>query len=223
MKATSELHRFVRFVNTLLFATALAVLVDQSVAAAVGRFDQLVHWRSEDRSLQVVDKTGDKAWNEATRHAVEVWNRAATGTGLQITWTAGTGRCEPRGTKIEVCQEPYQTLSPEELPEQSEDREGLADLRLGSDRGQAHISGVRVIVCSNCGLETPRRRVIAAHEVGHALGLDHSPRRGSILFPRGGPDAPDTQDVASLVALYAHSDDADRCGALNLQVGPICI
>ncbi len=218
MKATSELHRFVRFANTLLFASALALLVDQSVAAAIGRFDQLVHWRSEDRALQVVDKTGDKAWNGATRHAVEVWNQAATGTGLRITWATGTGRCELGGTRIEVCQDPYQTLG----DEQHDEREGLADLRLGSDRGQAHISGVRVIVCSNCGLEAPRRRVIAAHELGHALGLDHSLRRGSVLFPRGGTDAPDDQDVATLVARYAHDDEGARCGVLNLHLGPLC-
>ncbi len=198
MTPSAELRRFVRFVNTLLFALALAVLVDQRVAAAVGRFDQLVHWRTQDRVLQVVDKTGDRAWNEATRHAVEVWNRAATGTDLRITWTAGGGRCEVGGTRIEVCQDPYQTLG----DEKNNDREGLADLRLGSDRGQSHISGVRVIVCSNCGLAAPRRRVIAAHELGHALGLDHSLRRGSVLFPRGGPDAPDDQDVATLVARY---------------------
>jgi len=43
-----------------------------------------------------------------------------------------------------------------------------------------------------------------------------------VLYPRGGPDAPDEQDLATLAARYAHADEDDRCGVLDLHLGPLC-
>jgi len=218
MNPASQLYPFVRFANSLLFACGLALMLDQSTATALDRFEQVAHWHSDDRALIVVDKTGDRNWNDATRLAVDAWNQPSAGTGLHLTWTTGTGGCAPAGNRIEICQETYQMLG----GGIHDDREGLTDVRLGSDRSQSHIGGATISVCSNCRVESPRRRVIATHELGHSLGLDHSARLGSVMYPRGGPDRPAAGDVTSLRQLYGHVDRNDRCGVFDLQVGLFC-
>ena len=218
MDQATYVHRFVRFANTLLFACGLGLALDQSMAAALDRFDQVPHWRSDERSLVVTDRTGDRAWNDASRQAVTAWNESAGGTGLRLTWTTGTGPCTPEGNRIDICQDPYQTLG----DDIHDDREGLADLRLGPDRSQAHIGGTAISVCSNCQLTPARRRVVATHELGHSLGLEHTLRGKSVMYPTGGSEAPDVQDETDLKQLYAHADEEDRCGLFDARLGALC-
>lgn len=218
MHVSSHTYRYVAFANSVLFAAALALMLDQSMAAAYDRFEQQPHWRSDDRAIVVVDKTGDKAWRDATSFAVNAWNTSASGTGLRLTWTTASGECAPGSNRVDVCQDPYQTLG----DDIHADREGLTDLRLGSDRSQAHIGATAVSVCSNCRLDTARRRVVATHELGHALGLNHAPQIASVMYRSGGSERPTSNDVAALRQLYDHVDAPDRCGTFNLRAGPLC-
>lgn len=194
--ARARLAAVVRLSNALVFAVAFAVflvrLVPDPIAAAAGK--PFAHWPSGERDLVVVDRTDDPGWQEATRHAVAVWNRS--GADLRLTWAAGDGDCDQDGTNISVC-----TTDAESL-------DGIVEFQGLTDQGadDGHSTGAYIEVCGDCGLSAVLRRVVATHELGHALGLSHNQRFGSVVYPIGGTDQPDAEDYAELRRIHDHTD-----------------
>jgi hypothetical protein len=194
--AHAKLAAVVRLSNALVFALALALALVRLVPAVADE-EPFGHWPSGRRDLAVVDRTGNSGWHQATRHAVAVWNRS--GADVRLTWEEASGPCEPDGSRISVC-----TVSEESLKGVVQ-FQGLADQ---DTDGAGHATSAVLEVCGDCDLSDVLRRVVAAHELGHALGLPHNDRLGSVVYPIGGTDQPDDGDYAELRRLYGHADPA---------------
>ena len=203
-----------RLLNTVVLCAGVLFGVEMHLSAALASVGANGHWPSHQRELVVVDRTGQKSWQEATRWAVQQWQQA--GADVRMSWTTEPGPCEPDGERISVCLSTAAELGDQAIP----GVQGLVDPQV--DQMQ-HTEASTIQVCSDCRVDGRRRRVIATHELGHVLGLQHSERKTSVMYHTGGSQSPDPEDLADLRAIYAHTDPPPRCGVFNLRIGGVCL
>ncbi len=181
-------------VIAVLLSIGAFVVLTAKGGRPIGIYDNGIgdHWPPNHRNLTIVDRTGEPSWHQAISDAVGTW--AAGGSAINFTVATAGGDCVQRRDHIEICQASTDSISGQGLAGE----QGLFVPFLG--RSNDYKSAI-LLVCANCELDQDRMTVIATHELGHALGLAHSPDPDSVMYYLGGSTQPDARDYQVLRSL----------------------
>jgi predicted Zn-dependent protease len=147
------------------------------------------HWPADHRTLTIVDRTDDPNWHQAVLSAVATWE--AGGSALHFVVETESGACQQTRDHIEYCQ-----ATTTQIDKQGSDGDqGLFVPDVGNNN---EYRSAILLVCSDCNIDQNRQVIIATHELGHALGLAHSPDADSVMYFSGGSTQPDARDYQIL-------------------------